>query len=112
MVVRKAIIHPKAREALRTFPPEVKRELGDAIWDLQQGKRLSMPLSRPMPSVAVGAEELRVRDSAGIYRAFYFLKSTQGILVFHAFVKKTPQTPLQEIRLGQRRLREMLYEKD
>jgi len=40
-----------------------------------------------MPSVAVGVEELRIRDQAGIYRTFYFKKSKRGILILHAFVK-------------------------
>jgi hypothetical protein len=45
--------------------------LGKAIFDLQRGERLSMRVSRPMPSVAAGVEELRIRDRSGIYRAFY-----------------------------------------
>jgi phage-related protein len=42
-----------------------------------------------MPSVATGVGELRVRDENGIYRMFYYTASARGILVFHAFVKKT-----------------------
>ncbi len=67
-----------------------------------------MPHSSPMKTVAVGANELRVRGADGIYRAFYFTKSSDGILVFHAFVKKTPKTPLGEIDIGKRRLKELL----
>jgi phage-related protein len=63
-----------------------------------------------MPAVAPGVSELRIRDTSGIYRTFYLLKSERGVFVFHAFVKKTQKTPDQEIRLAQRRLREMLYE--
>ncbi len=29
-----ALFHPKAREVIQTFPSEVKRELGKAIFDL------------------------------------------------------------------------------
>jgi phage-related protein len=61
-----------------------------------------------MKTVAVGAYELRVRGADGIYRAFYFTKSSEGILVFHAFMKKTPKTPLEEIDVGRRRLKELL----
>jgi phage-related protein len=84
--------------------------LGQAILDLQHGARLGMPLSRPMPFVAAGVHELRARDAAGIYRAFYALKSLHGVLVFHAFVKKTQKTPKDEIELGKKRLREVLHE--
>ena len=106
-----ALFHPKAREAIRTFPEEVRREIGKAIFDLQKGRTIGMPLSRPMPTVALGVEELRIRDRAGIYRTLYFTKSSRGILIFHAFVKKTQKTPLQEINLGRNRLKEMLNER-
>jgi phage-related protein len=96
---------------IKVFPEEVKKELGKAILDLQKGHSLGMPLSRPMPSVALGVEELRMRDRAGIYRTFYLQKSSRGILIFHAFVKKTQKTPPQEITLGKKRLKEMLDEK-
>ena len=109
--MRPALSHPQAREVLRTFPVEVRRALGKAILDLQKGHSLGMPLSRPMPSVAPGVEELRIKDRSGIYRAFYFKKAPRGILVFHAFVKKTQKTPRRELDLGRERLKEMLNEK-
>lgn len=39
-----------------------------------------MPLSRAMPLLGAGAAELRVRDSAGIYRAFYVVKVADAVL--------------------------------
>ena len=108
--MKPALFHSKAREVLKTFPAEVRKELGKAIFDLQKGHTLGMQLSRPMPSVALGVEELRIRDPNGIYRTFYFKKSSRGVLVFHAFVKKTQKTPPQEIALGKKRLKEMLDE--
>ncbi len=69
-----------------------------------------MPLARPMPSVAIGAEELRVKDASGAYRVFHYVRSGRGILVFHAFVKKSQATPEYEIRLGRKRLKELLDE--
>jgi len=95
---------------IKTFLEEVRKELGKAILDLQKGHTLGMPLSRPMSSVALGVEELRMRDHSGIYRTFYFQKSSRGILIFHAFVKKTQKTPSHEVDLGRKRLKEMLDE--
>jgi phage-related protein len=69
--VKAAIFHPAARVAIRSFPEDVRQELGKAIYDLQKGEVLTMPLSRPMPSIEPGAAELRVRDRSGVYRAFY-----------------------------------------
>ena len=53
--VKKLIMHPKAREAIRSFPREVKDKLGQALLEVQQGAKLTMPKSRPMPTVAVGS---------------------------------------------------------
>src|SRR5712691_3392344 len=88
--MKAAIFHPAARAAIRSFPEDVRQELGKALYDLQKGEVLTMPLSRPMPSIEPGAAELRIRGRAGIYRAFYYSRSPRGILVFYAFVQKDP----------------------
>jgi phage-related protein len=108
--VRPAVFHPKARDVLRGFSTGVRKAFGKAILDLQMGHRLMMPLSRSMNAVATGVEELRVKDADGIYRAFYFMKSQRGILIFHAFKKKTQKTSSQDIAIGKQRLKEMLDE--
>lgn len=105
-----AIFHPSARAAIRLFPEDVRREFGKAIFDLQKGEILSMPLSRGMPSIAPGAAELRIRDRSGSFRVLYYTRSARGILVFHAFVKKSQTTPNHEMELGKRRLKELLDE--
>lgn len=110
--MKAAIFHPVARETIRSFPVEVRKELGKAIYDLQRGEVLSMPLSRAMASIAPGAAELRIRDRAGIYRVFYYVRSARGILVFHAFQKKDRGTPLQEVERGRMRLKELLHEEN
>jgi len=63
-----------------------------------------------MPSVAPGLSELRLRSEDGQFRAFYFTAHAEGILVIHAFVKKTQQTPPSEIQLARKRLKEMQHE--
>jgi phage-related protein len=106
--MKKALFHPKAREVIKSFPDDVRFKLGKAIYLLQRGEVLGMPMSKAMPSVATGVSELRVRGEDGIYRAFYFSKSDRGILVFHAFMKKTQRTPELEIQLAQKRLKDLL----
>jgi len=106
--VKPIILHPKAQEAIRRFPKEARIRLGRGLFLLQQGEQLGMPHARPMPGVAVGVSELRVKAEDGSFRAFYYAASAEGILVFHAFVKKTQQTPPLEIELGRKRLKELL----
>jgi len=109
--VKLAAFHPKALATIRGFPKEVRREVGKVVFDLQASVKISMPLSRTMSSVAVGAHELRIRDRSGIYRIFYYARLADSILIFHAFTKKTQKTPQHEITLARDRLKEMLDEK-
>ena len=96
---------------IKSFPVEIRKELGYLIFRLQVGDFLDMPYSRPMSTIATGCYELRVKNSDGVYRAFYFLKLNKRILIFHAFVKKEQKTPKKEIDLGKINLKEMLSEK-
>ena len=106
--MKKVVWHPKALGTVKGFPDEVRKELGYLIYRIQQGDSLGLPHSRPMRAVASGVSELRVRGPDGAYRAFYFLKSAKGILVFHAFKKKSQQTPDYEIEQGTKQLEELL----
>jgi phage-related protein len=93
---------------IRGFSKEVRIEFGSELIKVQLGMDLGFPISRPMSEVFAGAHEMRFRDSSGIQRVFYFVKSERAILVFHAFIKKTQQTPSSEIVIGRKRLKEML----
>jgi len=69
-----------------------------------------MPNSRPMPAVGAGVAELRVKVADGSFRVFYYTASAKGILVFHAFAKKTQRTPPLDLELARKRLKELLDE--
>lgn len=90
------------------FPEEIRSDLADALTRLEYGHKLSMPLSRPMPSVGKGVHELRLRDSSGIYRVIYVFIEQNNIYLLHAFMKKTQSTPRYSIDLAKKRLREVL----
>jgi len=72
------------------------------------GESLAMPNARPMPAVSPGVSELRVKGEDGVFRVFYYTASRKGVLVFHAFEKKTQRTPPLEIELARKRLKELL----
>lgn len=106
--MRPIIFHPKATEVIRRFPKDVRIRLGKGLFRLQMGEQLGMPSARPMPGVAAGVAELRVKGEDGTYRAFYYAASSRGVLVFHAFIKKTQRTARLEIELARERLKELL----
>ena len=108
MKVWPAVIHPKARESLRSLSKFVRQAFGKAILDLQRGRILKMPLARPMPDVGAGVHELRVKDESGAYRALYVVKFQEAVYVAHVFEKRSRTTPLRDIEIGKKRLKEML----
>ena len=65
-----------------------------------------MPVSRQM-SGHLGLKELRVKDSRGIARVFYYVQQKNHIFVLHLFRKKTEKTPPQEIETAIQRLKRM-----
>ena len=105
---RPVIFHSRARDEVRDLPKDLRYRLGRALMALQLGYPLGMPVSRPMSMIAVGVDELRLREPDGNYRVFYYRKYPKGILVLRAFRKKTERTPQSEILLARRRLKEML----
>lgn len=96
-----------ARE-LSEWPEELRGELADAVARLERGQMLSMPLSRPMPSIGRGVHELRFRDRSGIFRVMYFLQGAGKTWLLHAFKKKTKNTPAQNIETAKERLKRIL----
>jgi len=68
--VKEVVMEAHARTAIRSFSKSVKMELGKYIFQLQQGQIMTMPASRPMPTIALGASELRVKDRAGFIECF------------------------------------------
>lgn len=67
-------------------------EAGVALRRLQRGERLSMPLSRPMPSIGKRCAELRIVDEAVTWRIIYRVDS-DAVLIADVFAKKTQATP-------------------
>jgi phage-related protein len=98
------VLRQCARE-LEEWPEEVRSDLADAIARLERGQTLSMPLSRPMPSIGPAMHELRLKDRSGIYRIIYWLKGDGTIYLIHAFKKKTSKTPPQNIEMAKNRLK-------
>lgn len=53
--------HPRTLEFIQAQSQAIRSRIGEALRDLQKGVNLGMPLSRPMPVVAPGVCELRMR---------------------------------------------------
>jgi len=89
------------------LPDEIRADLADALARLDEGHRLSLPLSRPMPGIGPGAYELRLKDRSGAYRVVYALILQGTVHVVHAFKKTTRTTPRGSLELARRRIQEI-----
>jgi len=86
------------------FTAEARLETGYLLRRLQQGERLSMPQSRPMPSIGRRCHELRVVDEGATWRIVYRLDS-DAVVLLDVFSKKTRTTPKRVIDACRRRLK-------
>lgn len=71
---------------------ELRIDAGYNLRKIQQGEKLSMPTSRPMPIIGPGCHELRLKDTNTIWRFIYRIDNDAIILV-HWYCKKTEETP-------------------
>lgn len=69
---------------------------GFLLRGLQQGHRLSMPDSRPMPSIGARCHELRVPDGPRDWRIVYRIDD-DAIVIADVFAKTSQKTPKQVI---------------
>lgn len=71
----------QCQQEIENFPDENREDLADMLARLDTGLMLSMPISRPMPSIGRGAHELRLKDRSGIYRVIYvFVKHRRHLV--------------------------------
>jgi phage-related protein len=90
------------------FSQAARLEVGYLLRALQRGDKLSMPLSRPMPSIGPRCHELRIVDERIDWRIVYRI-DTDVIVILDVFEKKTRSTPRQIIAVCKRRLKDYGY---
>ena len=84
--------------------PAARVEAGMLIRRIQRGQQLSMPVSRPMPSIGVRCAELRITDENVIWRIVYRV-DPDAVVVAEVFAKKTQATPKEVIDVCKKRFR-------
>ena len=85
------------------FSDEARREAGFLIRALQDGMKLSLPHSRPMPVIGSSCHELRINDGKLVWRIVYKIDAEKIIFVEN-FTKKSRTTPQHEIEICKQRL--------
>ena len=95
-----------SRRDLRTFPQEVRREIGQALYAAQQGE--TDPSAKPLRGFGGGSVmEIVAPHRGDTWRAVYTVRYAEVVYVLHAFQKKSKSgiaTPKREMDLIRQRL--------
>jgi len=91
------------------FSAIARIEAGYLLRLVQKGLKLSLPQSRPMPSIGARCHELRINDENLTWRIIYRIY-TDAILILEVFEKKTSKTPKSILEVCKQRIK--LYQAD
>ncbi len=93
-----------AKDDLSAFPKSARTRAGHELFMVQVGR--DPDDWKPMPTVAPGACEIRVRDQTGAFRVIYVAKFEDAVYVLHAFQKKSRKTSRSGLELARQRYRD------
>lgn len=74
------------------FSAAARFEAGTLLRRLQTGEKLSLPQSRPMPTIGRRCHELRINDEKVTWRIIY-RTDDDAIVILEVFQKKTAKAP-------------------
>jgi phage-related protein len=96
-----------SRFALRNFPEEARRQAGNELWLVQEGK---MPTDfKPLPDIGPGAMEIRIHKPHE-HRLIYVARFP-AVYVLNAFEKKSQQMPQKEMSVARSNYAKMQQER-
>ncbi|MEZ6061108.1 MAG: type II toxin-antitoxin system RelE/ParE family toxin [Planctomycetaceae bacterium] len=94
------------RDWLLSLTPDDRKVIGDDIRTAEFGWPIGMPLCRAITG-RHGLWEVRSSlSSRRIARVFFCIKDNRMVLL-HGIIKKTQQTPVQDLDLAERRRKEL-----
>src|SRR3989304_1875038 len=97
--------HAKGQATVEGWPVDVVADYARIVELLiEHGPNLRLPHSRAFGG---GLFELRPRGKSGIGRAFYCFLVGQRVVILHAFIKKSQETPAHETKIARKRMKEI-----
>jgi phage-related protein len=97
------------------FPAAAQREMGYALFLAQMGER-HPTMAKTLKGFSGGTVvEIRESYNGSAYRAIYTVRYADAVYVLHAFQKKSKKgiaTPKAELDLMERRLKDLIREKE
>ena len=95
-----------SRKDLRTFPEDVKDNMGYALRQIQKGKQPAG--AKPWKGLGSGVLEILDDFDGNTYRAVYTVRFAEAVYALHCFQKKSKrgiETPLKDKHLVEERLK-------
>jgi len=97
--------HARVKAEIENWPDGILADYARMIELLMEfGPNLRMPHSRAMGG---GLFELRPRGREGAGCVFYCFVVRRRVMILHAFIKKTEDTPVQELKIAHKRMKEI-----
>ena len=97
--------HPRVLAEIESWLVDVLADYARLVELLiEYGTDMRLPHSRAFGG---GLFELRPRGRSGIGRAFYCFMIGQRVVILHAFIKKTQDTPDRELKTARKRLKDL-----
>jgi phage-related protein len=99
--------HERVLAEVESWPVDILADYARLVELLaEHGPNLRLPHSRAFGD---GLFELRPRGRASTGRAMYCFLVGKRVVVLHAFIKKSQQTPDSELKLARKRLKEVQH---
>ena len=102
---RKPLVWLQGEIQTPPFTKEGRQEAGMLLRLLQEGKKLAMPQSEPLPDVGARCGALRIRDAEHNWRIMYRIDS-DAILILDVYAKKSQKIPKKVIDRCKKRLKD------
>jgi phage-related protein len=97
--------HPKVLQQIESWPAELlASHFRLVVLLVEHGPALQMPYSRAMGN---GLFELRPSGKNNAGRSMYCFLKGRRIIIVHAFIKKTAQTPSSDLKIALQRIKEL-----
>jgi phage-related protein len=106
-VINKPIVWLHGEIKTPPFTSLARLEVGFLLRLLQDGIKLSLPHSRPLPIIGSGCHELRIIDEKATWRIIYCIDS-DAVIILEVFKKKTNKISKIVIENCKRRLKEYI----
>ena len=99
--------HERVYAEVQSWPVDALADYARLVELLtEHGLSLRLPHARAFGD---GLFELRPRGRSGIGRAFYCFLVGKRVVILHAFIKKSQQTPDNELKMARKRLKELMH---